>query len=68
MRAELPPICRLTAANAPANRPTANHRALLELEDKLHCLVSQQSLAKLAPILTDPLLKLDEVSVYVARC
>lgn len=60
MRAELPPICRLTAAG---NRgPTQNHLLLAELEDKLHSLVGRESLLKLVPILTDPMLKLDEVS------
>lgn len=63
MRAELPTVCRLTVANAQANRPSANHRTLAEFEDKLLCLVSRQSLSRLAPVLTDPLLKLDEVSL-----
>lgn len=61
MRLELPPVCRLAAASSPLNRPGPRHRALAEMEDKLHCLVSRDSLRKLAPILTDPLLKLDEV-------
>lgn len=64
MRAELPPVCRLAAANSPLNRPTPRHRALAEMEDKLHCLVSGESLARLAPVLADPLLKLDEVSSF----
>jgi len=62
MRAELPPVCRLTAANTHANRPTQNHRSLAQLEEKLLRLVSERSIAKLAPILADPLLKLEEVS------
>lgn len=62
MRAELPPVCRLTAANTQANRPTKNHKVLAELEDRLQSVLAKQSLVRLAPILTDPLLKLDEVN------
>lgn len=62
MRAELPPVCRLTAANTQANRPTPNHRQLVELEDRMHQLVARHSMAKLAPALAEPTLKLDEVS------
>lgn len=69
MRAELPPVCRLTAvASTSATRPSARHRALADAEDKLQRLVSCHSLAQLGNSLADPTLKLDEVSFLARKC
>lgn len=68
MRAELPPICRLIGPSAAASQPldrslvSVNHRALADAEERFHLIVSKQSIARLAEALSDPLLKLDEVS------
>lgn len=62
MRAEVPPICRLTAANSQANRPLLNHKLLADMEDRLSSLASRVSIGLLAPALADPLLKIEEVS------
>lgn len=63
MRLVLPPISRLVLnSSCQSNRLTQNYKLLADYEDKLVCLVSRQSMLKLVPLLTDPLLKLDEVS------
>lgn len=68
MRAELPPICRLIGPSSGSNQPldrslaSANHRALADIEERFHLIVSKQSIGRLGEALADPLLKLDEVS------
>lgn len=63
MRLEVPPICRLTAANR-ANR---NQRLLADMEDRLGSIASKVSIGTLAPALVDPLLKIEEVSRWAGR-
>lgn len=58
MRLELPPMSRLTSSKLLSQ----NHRILVELEDQFVSLVCRHSIPKLTPFLTDPTLKLDEVS------
>lgn len=74
MRSELPPVCRLMVAPGqvllPSDRnywPSSNHRALADAEDRLHLLVSKQSMGRFGEALADPLLKLDEVNRRTAR-
>lgn len=55
---------RLANSN-PSSLLSQNYRSLAELEDQFVSLVCRHSMPKLSPALSDPTLKLDEVSKVV---